>query len=360
MVEIDGSMGEGGGQVLRSALTLSLLTGRSMRIRSIRAGRRKPGLMAQHLKAVEAASVISGAKAEGVHGGSTELVFRPGNLSPGEYRFDIGTAGSTSLVLQAVLLPLALCGAPSSLAITGGTHVAWSPCFHYLSLHWMPCLRLIGLVGELTLDRAGYYPKGGGRIRARIAPLSALTPLKMKERGPLQSVHCLSAVTNLPLSVAERQSWQARTRLEGLGVDVSSEEIRLPGIGRGTLLLLLGVFAASRCCFYALGERGKSAEGVADEAVEALLGFQKTEGDVDEYLADQMLLPLALAPGLSELNTARVSRHLLTNAEVIKTFLPVHIEIDAPAGRPGLVRIEGCGLDGLRRMRRGGLPLSLR
>lgn len=341
MIRIDGAAGEGGGQVLRSALTLSLLTRKPFEIVRIRAGRQKPGLMPQHLQAVTAAAAVGGARVEGAHPGSESLLFVPSALRAGHYRFEIGTAGSTSLVLQTLLLPLALASAPSTLEITGGTHVAWSPCHHYLELHWLSYLREMGLNAELALVRAGFYPRGGGRISASIRPAAPKAGLSLARRGRLERIFCLSAVANLEQSVAERQSRQALARLAGLTTAIESRNIALSSPGKGTLFLILAEFGKSRCCYYALGERGKPAERVADEAVDAFLAFLDTDGAVDEYLADQLLLPLALAPAASELRTARVTPHLLTNAEVIRRFLRAGIDITGSPGQAGLVRIQG-------------------
>lgn len=341
MIRIDGAQGEGGGQILRSALTLSLLTGKSFVIDRIRAGRKKPGLMAQHLAAVRAAASIGDARVEGAVTGSGTLLFAPSAVRPGHYRFAIGTAGSTSLVLQTVLLPLALAGRSSRVEIDGGTHVPWSPCFHYLDLHWLSFLRQVGISAHLEMPRAGFYPAGGGRIVAEVRPAGNLSPLRLIERGRLRRIRCLSAVANLDPGIAERQSRQAVFRLAGCGAAIEVEQVLLPSPGKGTLLLLLAEFENSRCCYYALGERGKSAERVADEATQALADFLLTDAAIDEHLADQLLLPLALADGESVLRTAAVTHHLLTNAEVIGRFLPVGISIEGGAGRPGLVRIGG-------------------
>lgn len=340
MIRIDGAVGEGGGQVLRTALTLSLLTRKPFEIVHIRAGRRKPGMMPQHLQAVGAAAAVGEAGVEGACSGSRSLVFAPTSLRPGRYRFDIGTAGSTSLVLQTVLLPLAFAGGESSLEITGGTHVAWSPCYHYLQLHWLPYLREMGLEAELELVRAGFYPSGGGRVAARIRASSTMSGLSLVSRGPLQRILCLSVAANLASSVVERQSQWALQRLDGLTKAIEVRNLFLPAPGKGTMLLLLAEFAQTRCCYYALGERGKPAERVADEAVDAFLAFLQGSGAVDEYLADQLLLPLALAGEDSEMHTCRVTQHLLTNAEVIRKFLPVAIDIGAQPGEAGMVRIK--------------------
>lgn len=345
-VEIDGSRGEGGGQVLRSALALSLVTGRAARITNIRARRPKPGLMAQHLKCVEAASRIGDAEVEGARLGSSSLAFSPRSIRPGDFRLDIGTAGSVSLVLQTVFLPLSLCGAPSTFSITGGTHVPWSPCFHYLEDHWLRFMREAGFDATLTLAQAGFYPQGGGRIEGTVRPVSRIVPISLTARGPLMKIRGVSAVAGLPLSIAERQRDQALRRLaEGFsGAEI--ETVDLPARSRGTMFLLLAEFEGGRCCFTALGERGKPAERVADEAVDSFEAFLSTDGAVDHFLADQLVLPLVFADGVSEIRTSRVTQHLMTNADVVREFLPVSIRIEGAVGGPGVVRIEGVGLEG--------------
>ena len=344
VIAIDGSLGEGGGQVLRSSLALALITGKPFAMRNIRQLRARPGLMAQHLKAVEAASAVGMARVEGAQLHSQDLVFEPKGIRSGEFHFDIGTAGSTSLVLQTVLLPLSFAETRSTVTLIGGTHVPWSPCFHYLDLQWLHYMRQIGFRGQLTLEAAGFYPRGGGRVRAIVRPASTLAPLRLTDRGPLQRIRGISAVANLHASVAERQKHRAVESLRGVHDSIEIETVRLSSPSKGTFLLLLAEFEKSQCCFYGLGAVHKSAEHVADEAVGELLDFLGTDGSVDYYLADQLVLPLALVSGVSEVRTSRVTQHLVTNAEIVKMFLPVAIEIDAEIGRPGLIRIRGATL----------------
>ncbi|QKT04609.1 RNA 3'-terminal phosphate cyclase [Ectothiorhodospiraceae bacterium 2226] len=339
-VHIDGTMGEGGGQVLRSALTLSVLTGRPMRLTRIRARRDKPGLAFQHCMAVQAAARISAAEAEGVRAGSQTLAFSPGAVTPDEYHFDIGTAGATSLVLQTVLLPLALSAGPSQVTITGGTHVPMSPCFHYLDWLWRPMLARVGIGFDLHMSRAGFYPPGGGEIRAAMPGRAQVDGLDLMHRGRLLDVHGLSAVANLPAEIAQRQRDRALHRLQGLVCPLDIELASLPALSPGTVLVLLARFEHAQACFFALGARGKRAERVADDAVDELLRFLATDGAVDRWLADQLLLPLALAERRSAFRTSEVTLHLLTNAEVIRSFLPVAIEIEGELGEPGTVRVE--------------------
>jgi RNA 3'-phosphate cyclase len=349
MIEIDGSQGEGGGQVLRSALTLSMITRMPMRILHIRARRSKPGLQAQHLKAVDAASAISHAAVQGAYLGSQDLVFSPGEIRTGRYKFDIGTAGSTSLVLQTIFVPLSLGSSASSVIITGGTHVPWAPCFHYLERQWLRFMQAIGFQASLDLASAGFYPQGGGRIDAAIRPASHIQPLRLEQRGCLLSIEGISAVANLDVSIAERQKRQALHRLLPHCPNTYIKITQLPSQFKGTLLFLLARYKATgsvhppdisaQACYYALGEKQKPAEKVADEAVDALLGFLESDGLLDEYLADQLLLPLAFASGASRFRTRRSTQHLLTNAEIIHQFTPARIEFDGELGQPAWVTI---------------------
>lgn len=334
-------MGEGGGQVLRSSLTLALITGRSFTLTNIRRRRTKPGLMAQHLEAVEAAGKVGMARVEGARLGSQSLLFEPSGVRCGEFHFDIGTAGSTSLVLQTILPPLSFANASSTITLIGGTHVPWSPCFHFLELHWLHYMSRIGFNIHLELEVAGFYPRGGGRVRATVQPALAFSPLRLANRGPLKKIRGISAVANLDLRVAERQKLQALKGLGGVPAAIEFEILRLSSPSKGTLLLLLGEFEHSQCCFYALGALRKSAESVADEAVGEFLAFLTTDGAVDHYLADQLVLPLALAGGASEVRTSKVTQHLKTNAAIVKMFLPAAIEVDGEIGQPGSVRIQG-------------------
>jgi RNA 3'-terminal phosphate cyclase (ATP) len=348
MIEIDGSLGEGGGQVLRSSLALSVLTHQAVRLRNIRIRRPKPGLAAQHLIAVEAAATICHAEVEGASLGSTRLAFTPGEVRPGTYRFEIPTAGATTLVLQTIFLPLCLAQASSNVAIGGGTHVPWSPCYHYLEQQWLPALKPMGVEARLELEQAGFYPQGGGIIQAVIQPVGKLGALHMTERGALLRMRGISAVANLDADIALRQKLQALRRLEPVCGDTQIETLDLPPAPsgtrsgsrtRGTFILLLAQFEKSQAAYFALGEPGKRAERVADEAVELLLEFLASDGAIDQFLADQLLLPLALGSGASEIRTSKVTQHLLTNAEVIRAFLPVKIIVDGEIGQPATVRM---------------------
>jgi RNA 3'-phosphate cyclase len=347
-LEIDGSIGEGGGQVLRSCLALSLVTGKELRITNIRSRRRKPGLLPQHLKAVEAATTIGNARCEGAHLGSRSLIFGPHGIRSGQFHFDIGTAGSTSLVLQTILAPLSFAKKASSVTVNGGTHVPWSPCFHYLDLQWIRYMRQIGFDLQLDMQLAGFYPQGAGIVHAVVRPAARLLPLCLIERGALKRIQGISAVANLDVSVAERQRNQALGRLADRSPNTDITIEKMPSLFRGTMLLLIAEFEQSQCCYFGLGARGKRAEGVADEAVDQLLEFLATDGAIDERLADQLVLPLAFASGISRLRTSKVTQHLLTNAEVLRTCLPIDVEVDGDVGQSGLFQVNGIGPPRLR------------
>lgn len=342
IIAIDGSSGEGGGQVLRTSLALSVLTGKKLEIFNVRAGRSKPGLRAQHLQAVAAAATVCRAVVAGAEIGSQSIRFGPGRVRPGDYRFDIGTAGSTSLVLQTIYLPLALArDGPSIVTITGGTHALWAPCFHYLDLQWRPFLERIGLRVQLSLEAAGYYPRGGGEITATIHHAGHLDALTIPERGELRRIAGISSVTGLPMSIAQRQKDQAVRRLGAIRCPVEIDTVDLGGVGQGTMLLLAAEFEHSRACYYGQGARGKRAEAVADEAVDPMLRLIRGAGHVDEHLADQIILPLAAASGTSSFVTPEVTTHLLTNIEVIRRFLPAEIGVEGELGSEGRITVKG-------------------
>jgi len=342
MINIDGSHGEGGGQILRTALTLSLVTGKPFRIEKIRAGRPKPGLRPQHLRAVEAAARVGGAKVEGARPGATALTFSPGIPHGGDYRVAVGTAGAVSLIFQTLLLPLAGTGRSSHLSLEGGTHVPWSPAFHYLELQFLPLLGRLGLRAEVRLEQAGFYPRGGGRMTASIEPTAALTPLILPGPGALQRIGGLSLVSGLDPGIARRQARRAELALAHLGVPVEVSLASVPSPGRGTMLLLQAHLETGSICQFALGARGKPAEAVAEEAAAELLADLGSGAAVDCYLADQLLLPLTLCPGRSLLVIPRVTRHLTSNAWVIQRFLPVSIDFRSQTEGPAVMEVVGC------------------
>jgi RNA 3'-terminal phosphate cyclase (ATP) len=338
MIDIDGSFGEGGGQILRSSLTLALLTGQAFRLRNIRARRSRPGLQPQHLTAVRAAAEVGQAQTRGASVGSSQLEFVPQTVRPGDYRFAIGTAGATGLVLHAVYLPLALQDAPSNLAFEGGTHNDHAPCFHFLATTWRAYLERIVLPVELRLERPGFYPRGGGRFTARIPGGGRPRGLTLLERSPITRASGFSAVAGLPDHIAKRQAARAAERLEHAGIEADIRLETWPG-GPGSVLGLTLDEAPVPTLFFGLGARGKRAEAVADEAADQVLAYAGGDAPVDEHSADQLVLPLAFAEGPSEYRVGRVTRHLLTNIEVVRKFIPRTITCDGAEGEPGTARI---------------------
>jgi RNA 3'-terminal phosphate cyclase (ATP) len=346
ILRVDGAQGEGGGQILRAALALSAIRQIPVEIHSIRARRKVPGLQAQHLTAVTALGQITAARVEGATVGSRRVLFAPGPIRPGEYRFDVGTAGSTALVLQASLFPLALAGGPSRMVLTGGTHVPWSPPAHYLSQVLFPVLDQMGLSARLQLDRWGFYPRGGGRVVVEVEGRGDPRPTALLRREGGMRLHGVSAVANLSRGIAERQRERALRRLEaeGLHADISVSEVEAHGAG--TFLMLVADAGGLPAGFSALGERGKPAEQVADEAVNGLLEFLKADAGCDPHLADQLVLPMALAAGTSRLTTSRVTQHLLTTVRIAQQVLGCPVQVGGEEGNPGGITIEGSGAGG--------------
>ena len=340
MIEIDGSQGEGGGQVLRSALSLSLLTRKAFRMHAIRA-RRKPkaGLQPQHLASVRAAAAIGAATIAGDSIGSSVLTFEPGPVQPGKYRFPIGTAGATGLVLQTVYLPLAWqANGPSEVVLEGGTHVSTSPCFHFLDTTWRAYLAKLGLHLRLEMVRPGFYPRGGGQVIVYIQPCSAIKPLRLMDTPPIYTAVGFSAVAGLPDHVAKRQARRAVERLHRAGIEAEFAQQEWEG-GPGSVLGITLDQAPVPTFFFGLGARGKPAETVADEAADQAIAFAKSAAPVDAHSADQILLPLVLASGASEFRIAAITKHLTTNIDVIRMFVDRSIEFDGAEGSPGVVRV---------------------
>jgi RNA 3'-terminal phosphate cyclase (ATP) len=341
MLELDGSFGEGGGQILRTSLTLALLTGKAFHLRNVRARRAKPGLQPQHLMSVRAAATIGQAQVRGASLHSSDLVFEPGPVAAGTYHFAIGTAGAVSLVLHTLYLPLALRGeGPSELVLTGGTHVSTSPCFHFLDVTWRPYLELLGLRLKLRMRRVGFYPRGGGVVEAHVQPCPRLQGLTLLDRHPVTAVSGFSAVAGLPEQIAARQARRALNRLESSGLKVNLPEETWDG-GPGTVLALALQTQPVPTLFFGLGARGKPAERVADEAADQLLVYLEAEpAAVDAHSADQLILPLALAEGSSAFSVTEVTSHLLTNVAMIRRFVDRDIVCEGKEGGPGTVRVH--------------------
>jgi RNA 3'-terminal phosphate cyclase (ATP) len=324
MITIDGSEGEGGGQMLRSSLGLSMLTGTPFRITRIRANREKPGLMRQHLTAVLAAAEVCGADVSGAAVGSAELTFKPGSVKPGAYRFAVGTAGSTSLVLQAILPALLAADAPSAIALEGGTHNIFAPPVDFLERAFLATLSRMGPRVEVAIERHGFYPAGGGRWTAKIAP-GRLSPIEILSRGAVSHRRCLALVAGLPGEIAVREldvcrkafSWSDDCfQIRQLPMQQGPGNVLMIEIGDGVLTEV----------FTAFGERGVRAEAVAEKCIAEARAYLAAGAPVGEHLADQLLIPLAMAGG-GAFVTSRPTEHTRTNAAIVQKFLPARIEL---------------------------------
>ncbi len=345
IVVIDGSHGEGGGQTLRTSLSLSILTGRPVEISRIRAGRSRPGLQPQHLAAVRAAAAISAAQTEGAEPGSTRLLFAPqSRAAPGVYHFEIGTAGAATLVAQTVLLPLALAGEPSRVAVVGGTHVPHAPPTDYLSEIYATLLSSHGLDVDVAVPMAGFLPRGGGRIELNIRPSAGWTPINLTERGPLQSVTATVLTAALPPDVAARGMAALREGLVKVKADIRVTHRETSSLGSGAAVFLTAESETCRAGFSALGARGKPIEAVAGEAVAAFDRWHQTGAACEEHLADQLVLPMALTPGQSRWTTSKVTEHLRTVLWVLPQFLDVNISLEENADGSGTVGLRGVSL----------------
>lgn len=321
-IELDGAQGEGGGQILRTALSLSMLQGRPVRLVNIRAGRSKPGLMRQHLACVRAAAAVCNGTADGAQIGATALYFHPGAIRGGDHEFRIGTAGSTMLVLQTVLPALLRADSASTIALEGGTHNQMAPSSDFIAEAFLPQLARMGAQVSMTVERHGFYPAGGGRVRIAVTP-SVLTPLALHERGSERGIDATALLRNLPRHIAERELDAAAARLKL----AKRQRLDLPsGPGPANALVLTARFEHTSEVVVGLGEHGVSAENVAYAASDELRSYLAHGAPVGEHLADQLLLPLLLAGGGSFV-TGRPNTHLETNAAVIRAFGAADITI---------------------------------
>ncbi len=337
---IDGSHGEGGGQILRSSLALALATGRPIRVVKIRAGRAKPGLLRQHLTAVNAARVLSGAEVSGAELGSRELVFTPGPMRAGEHAFSIGSAGSTLLVVQALLPALLVGEGRFEVTIEGGTHNPSAPTYDYFVRVLAPMLRRLGARIEARLDRPGFYPAGGGRMRIVIegGGSQRLAPLDLCERGEVRSRLAIALISALPRHVAERE---IATACDRLGWDASAcgvvEAARSPGPGNVVSIEVQCEYVTEM--FVAFGERGLAAERVALAAAEEAAAWLAVVPPVGAHLADQLLVPLALGGG-GRFRTVQPTLHTTTQVDLLKQFIGVEVAVREIAGSEGVWEIE--------------------
>ena len=324
MLTLDGSIGEGGGQILRTALSLSLITGTPFRLQRVRAHRPRPGLQRQHLASVEAALRVSGGRVSGATLGSTEVAFEPGPVRPGAYRFAVGTAGSATLVLQTILMPLALAPGASRLVLEGGTHNPWAPPFEFLSQAFLPLVAQLGPRFGSRLERWGFYPAGGGRFEVEVTPAQRLRPLELTRRGPLKASRVFGVAAGLPRAIAARSVETALGQLRLPQAYVDVREVASDGPGHALLIELL--FENVSAVVTGFGEKGVRPEEMAVAAAEEAREFLEAGVPVGTHLADQLLLPLALAGG--SFLTLAPTAHTSTNLEVIRRFLPVDLRCE--------------------------------
>jgi RNA 3'-terminal phosphate cyclase (ATP) len=323
MIDIDGSFGEGGGQIIRTSLALSLVTGKPFRVERVRARREKPGLQRQHLTAVTAAAEVGRARVEGAQVGARAFSFEPGEVAPGDYTFSIGTAGSTTLVLQTVLPPLMHAAGPSLLTLEGGTHNVHAPPFDFIQRAFLPLVNRTGPRVSAELARYGFYPPGGGRFQVFIEPAGERRRLDLNERGAIRRRLARALVVKIPPAVAGRELAVVRERL-GWSGDELTVETSDNALSPGNVLTLEVETEHLTELFTGMGERGVRAETVAERACDEMQNYLDSGAHVGEHLADQLLIPLALGAGGSYV-TGPPSLHTTTNIEIIKKFLDVGI-----------------------------------
>jgi RNA 3'-phosphate cyclase len=342
MLEIDGSYLEGGGQIVRTSIALSALLRRPVRITDIRKGRPNPGLQLQHLTAAKALAQLCDARLQGAEKGSATLEFSPAALNGGSFVFDIGSAGSITLLLQA-LAPAAHFTALRA-ELHGGTAVQWSPTFWYAKHVLFATLSRLGYTCDLRLQRDGWYPKGGGIVMFETKGSSAaLKPIVLEKRGALLRVAGVSAASNLPAHVAERQKASAEKALRNAGIAVSITAQTTRAACAGSALTLWAEYEHAILGASALGALGKSAETVGEEAAAALLQEMKSDAAVDAHLCDQLIPYMALAEGRSRIAASKITRHALTNIFVVEQFLPVKFRVSGAEGSSGSIEVDGVG-----------------
>jgi RNA 3'-terminal phosphate cyclase (ATP) len=348
MIEVDGSFGEGGGQVLRTAVALAAVLSKEIHVFNIRAGRAEPGIRPQHMTGVKAAAELCSGHFEGLAVGSTEFVFKPGELRAGSFRFDVGTAGSITLVLQTLMPILAFAPGAVHLEIKGGTDVKWSPPIDYLRLVTLPILRKVGYQGDLETVQRGHYPKGGGSVRFSTQGPSTLQPLINNHSGSISKIYGISHATALPRHVAERQATAAGKRLEdaklpspSIDLEVIDDKRQL-GPGSGIVLSAEtqngGILGSDT-----LGERGKPAEEIGSNAGKILIEEVHSGAYLDRHMGDIIVPYLVLADGTSEVSVSRVTQHTRTNVKVVEWFTGRGFDLEGEIDLPGKLRVRGIG-----------------
>jgi RNA 3'-phosphate cyclase len=350
VIEVDGSLMEGGGQLLRMATTYSAILGEPIRITNIRANRTQPGLKPQHLSTLKAVAGLCAAETKGLEMGSREVEFRPGRIRGGAFDFDIGTAGSCSLLLQCVAPVAAYADGPVKISVKGGTAVRWSPPMHVVQHVVWAGLRQMGFSGVVKILRDGYYPKGGGLVEARIGPIRGFKPI-VCEKSEVKGVRGLSTCGGLPRHIAERQAEAALKVLRDEGFE-SRIDVATPGKASSPLspgsVICLWVEGDALIGDDGLGERGKTAERVGADAAQRLIDQIRTGAYVDLHTADNLVLPCSLASGTSSFTVSRLTLHTLTAVEVAKSITGAKIVVEGSEGKPGRITVEGRGITNLR------------
>ena len=349
VVEIDGSMGEGGGQILRYAAALSALTLTPVRIYNIRAKRENPGLRPQHLTALKVLGELSDAEIEGLAVGSREVVFKPRKRRSGNLVVDIGTAGSVSLVIQAILPVLIFGDTGSKVILRGGTNVPWSPPIDYIQYVLLPNLEKLGVKASVELVRRGHYPKGGGEVILRVEKTQKVRSVELVKRGRVIKAAVISHCVKLPRHVAERQAKTAREifeRLLGVKPEVYVESYppeKDPHLSPGSgVLVYVEAEPGVRLGGDALGEKGKPAEKVGEEAAVKLLGDLETGMALDTHMGDMIVPYLFVADGISRVGVAKLTLHTMTAIQVSKLFFPdAQVEVVGSEGQPGFITVRG-------------------
>lgn len=351
LIEIAGDMLEGGGQIVRTTVALAALTGKEVSVTKIRDKRPNPGLQAQHVTAVKAVAAISDAETEGLAPGSRELVFKPRGHINGRFSFDVGTAGSIPLILQAVMPAAAYAPGSVEIQLTGGTDVPWSPTIDYVRLVELPILQLMGYRASLMVHRRGHYPKGGGRVTMTIDPPKSLKAVRLVEHGAGMGVEGISHCVKLPSHVAQRQAAAAKEKLTVGGVrDVniatetypSAQDLHLaPGSG---ITLTMKFANGPIIGADSIGERGKPAERVGEEAASNLLAELESSAAVDRHMGDILIPYMAVGEGRSEIQVSQITPHTLTNIKVAEILAGVKFNVQGTLYGRGVIGVEGIGL----------------
>ena len=340
MIEIDGSQGEGGGQIIRSSLALSAVTGKPVRLTKIRAGRKKPGLMRQHLTAAQAAAKVCDAQLTDAEIGARSISFVPGPIRGGDFRFRVGTAGSTSLIAQTVLPALLLADEPSTLTLQGGTHNPWSPPYDFLERSFLPLLSRIRPTVHASLESHGFYPAGGGQIQLEIQPCESWSGIQLLEPIDNWEPRVVALVSEIPLSVGERECNTIRRKSNWPPKHFLVKNVSNAG-GAGNVVMIDLASEQTTNVFTGFGKIGVKAEQIARDVLKEARAHLATRAPVGEYLADQLMMPMGLAASQGQSSaflTGPLSKHSQTHLDVLKTFLPIHVSVETQVNDNCIVR----------------------